>query len=140
MEQGLPEHRFEIARQAVRGVIHALDEAGEDIQRLAFSAVMGTIRAFGWEHGDKKELLRGASYGLVQAADEIDSSIGDAAVEAMEIARHTARQIGIDADEAMTTAAEGILEAAEAISEEAVEEVETALFQEDSNCGDGDRT
>ena len=126
--EGLAQHRFEIARQAVRGVVHALNEASEDVEQLSSSAIAGILRAFGWERIDPRDIIRGASHGVVQGSQEVGVDPGDAAIAAIETARNYAKETGFDEKEAMYEAAEAAIEAAEDIGPEAVVKVEQSLL------------
>ncbi len=127
IESGRPEHRFEVARQAIRGTVHALDEAGEDILRLAQSAMSGVLKSFGWDRVNRPELLRGASYGFVEAVEEIGGDTAKAAAVAVEVARELADDAGLGEQEAMNEAAKAAREVAETISPQTVENVERSL-------------
>ncbi|MFO8101008.1 MAG: MFS transporter [Dehalococcoidia bacterium] len=125
--QGEPGHRFEVARQALRGAIGAIDEANEDVERLFRSAFNGVLRAFGWERLDLSEVIRGASYGAVQQAGETGGDTAKAARMAIDAAQAMAQRTGRDEMDAMTEAAAGALEAATAIGPDEAVKVEQSI-------------
>ena len=123
----LPAHRFEIARQAMKGAIHAIEEVTEDIERLTYSAMAGVMNTLKSGHVDLRDAIKGASYGAVEGADEIGANPADSAAKAVEVARELAEQSGLSEEEAVALAIEGSLEAAKAIGPEAVSKVKSSL-------------
>ncbi len=118
VKEGRPEHRFEVARQAVLGAVSALDEAGEDFERLSRSAMNGVLRAFSWERVDLSDVVRGVSYGAVQGAKETGGDPAKAASTSIEAVRDMAKASGYDEREAIASATAGAIEAAENFSPE----------------------
>lgn len=123
----------EIARHAVRGAIHALDEVTGDLSSVAKGAALGTVKALNWSRTSTFGIFREIGYGTVQGAGEVGANVGQAAAEALEGAREAAHELGISEDEAAAHAAEGVLAAAESIGPEAVAEVKEMLHPHLSN-------
>ena len=126
----------EIARQAARGVLHAVGEASvRNTERLIRPAVAGIVRALSRAHVDPQDTFRGLGYGLVQGAAEAGKDIGQTAMQAVDSARDAARAADVEEEEAAALAAEGALAAAEAVGPEAATEVRRVLYPETPSPG-----
>jgi hypothetical protein len=122
---------IEVARQAARGSIHAIDKiARVDVGQLAYHAVIGVTQALRRSRMDSRDALRGAGYGVVQGAEEIHADLGDVAIQAVEAAKEIAAEIGLPEEVAVAEAEKGALEAAETLGPEAVDRVKDALAGE----------
>jgi MFS family permease len=125
---GAPENVGEVARQAARGVIHAVDRtARTDVGDLARQATLAVVRSLRGSEIDAGDAIRGAGQGVVQGADEVRADVGQAAVQAVKAARELAPESGIDEEVAMAEAARGALDAAVALGPKAVAEVEASI-------------
>ena len=86
------------------------------------------------------DAILGASQGIIQGAAETGIDLGKATLQTILVAREVAVQIGLSEDVAVAKAAEGALQAAEAIGPEAVAEVAESLPDEILALGDkGDK-
>ncbi len=122
--QAAPAQGFEVARETVRGAMHAAGEAmTADVRQLSYAAVTGIARALRGRHSDRQEMLRGAGYGAVQGANEIGADPGEAVLRAMEAARETAAYTGLTRENAEVQVARGALEAAESLGPETAQKV-----------------
>ncbi len=122
------QYGLEVARQAARGSIHAVDKMAQaDVGQLVHRAVLAVTQAMRRSRVDSKDALRGASYGVVQGAGEIQADLGEAAVQAIEAAEEAALQAGLSQEVAVSEAAHGALEAAEALGPEAEAQVRASL-------------
>ena len=129
-EDARKNYGLEVAKQAARGSIHAIDKlAKADVGQLAHQAVLGVTRALRHSRVDSKDALRGAGYGVVQGADEIHADLGEAALQAVEAAKELAAETGLSEEAAVAEIAKGALEAAEALGADAVEQLKT-IFPE----------
>ncbi|MDD5093667.1 MAG: MFS transporter [Dehalococcoidia bacterium] len=129
-EEALPVHQFEVAREGVRGAIHALSETALDIGRLTNSAVLGVVRALEHPLSDPKDALRGAGYGAVQGAGEIGSDLAETARQAVAAGKELAEPRGLSQEAAASQVAKGAMEAAEALGPEAAESVKESLSRD----------
>ena len=120
-------YRFEAARHAVRGAMHAQGETTAGIERLSHTAVTGVVRALRNNRTGHLDALRGAGYGAVQGAHEAGTDPDEAARQAMQAARETARYTGLSEEAAEAYVARGALEAAEAINPETVASVRASI-------------
>ncbi len=122
---------FEVARQAARGSIHAIDKiAHMDVGQLAYQAVTGISQAMRRSRVDARDAIRGAGYGVVQGADEVQADLGEVALQAIEAAKEAASDAGLSEEVAAAEAAQGAMEAAESLGPEAVAQVEAKLDEE----------
>ena len=130
------EHGLELARHATRGAAHAGAEAGEQAERVARAAAVGTLRALGGLPVSLWEAVRGAGYGTVQGALEAGHDPAQMAVAAMEAAREIAPELGITEEEAAAAAAMGVLDAAAVAGDETLAAVRAALPDELAEAGE----
>jgi MFS family permease len=122
---------FEVARQAARGSIHAIDKiARMDVGQLAYQAVIGISQAMRRSRVDARDAIRGAGYGVVQGAEEVQADLSEVALQAIEAAKEVASDAGLSEEVAAAEAARGAMEAAEALGPEAVAQVEATLDEE----------
>lgn len=129
-DRTLPIHRFEIARHAVRGALHALNDTAMDIEHLTQSAVEGVGSALRFSSADSPEILRGMGHGAVQGAGELGGDLAAATRGALHAIRDLARQRGLNEDLAVHHASQGAMDAAEAIGPKAREDLRESLAQE----------
>lgn len=125
-----PEHDTEVARQAARGALHAVDETPAEIEQLASPAIVGIVSALAKAHVSPYDALRGAAYGIVQGASETGVDLARAATEAIAGARETARTLNMKEEQAVQQAARGALEAAQALGSQAAAQVKEVLPNE----------
>ncbi len=123
----LAEHGLGLARHATRGAIHAGDDLAEQADKVVRGSVLGTLRTMASQEFAPGDALRGAGYGVVEGAVEAGEDLANALNLAMEAAREASPELGMDADEAANTLAEGALQAAKAAGEEAVSEIQRTL-------------
>ena len=126
-EKDMRTHAGEVARQSARGTMHAEKNTDLDVGHLARSAVMSIARTFGRARIVPREALRGAGYGVVQGVGETGADLGKATINAVEAAREVAGQAGLSEAEAAAYFAQGALDAAAAIGDEAVAQVKASL-------------
>ena len=124
------EHGLELARHATRGAVHAGTEAGEQAERVARAAAVGTLRALGGLPVSLREVFHGAGYGIVQGALEAGHDPAQMAAAVVEAAREMAPELGMTEEEASTAAAMGVLDAARAAGDETLASVRPALPEE----------
>jgi hypothetical protein len=120
-------HGSEVARQIARGTMHAKTKTDLDVGQLARSAVLGIGSIFGRRQIVPQDALRGAGYGVVQGAGETGADLGKAAISAVEAGKEVAEQAGLSEKEAAAYVAQGGLDAAAAIGDEAMTEVKASL-------------
>ena len=130
------EHGLELARHATRGAAHAGAEAGEQAERVARAAAVGTLRALGRLPVSLREAVHGAGYGTVQGALEAGHDPAQMAAAAMEAAREVAPELGITEEEAAAAAAMGVLDAAAVAGDETLAAVRAALPDELAEAGE----
>jgi MFS family permease len=119
---------LEVARQTARGSIHAVDKMAQaDVGQLVHRAVLAVTQAMRRSRVDSKDALRGAGYGVVKGAEEVQADLGDAAVQAVEAAKEIAPEVGLAEEVAMTEAAKGAIEAAQDIGPDAVKQIQQSL-------------
>jgi hypothetical protein len=134
----VPQHGGEVALQAARGIIHAVDRTARiDAGDLARQAMLAVVRGLERSEVDAGDAIRGAGHGVVQGADEVRADVGQAAVQAVEGARQVASEAGISEEVAMAEAARGALDAAVALGPKAVAEVEASIRGEATAGGEG---
>ena len=98
-----------------------------DVSEIAREAVIGVMGAGAKTDADPEDSLKAAGQGVMQGAVETGADLGEVACRAIEAARDVARHIGLPEDIAAIRAAQGILEAAEAVGPEAVAKVQSWL-------------
>jgi hypothetical protein len=119
----------EIARNATRGALHALDEMADDVEQVAKGAVLGSVKALSWAGIKPEDALRDSGYGVIQGAGEAGANVGQAAAQAVEAAREAAGELDLSEDAAAALMVQGVLSAARTLGPEALAEVEHALPQ-----------
>lgn len=121
-------HSVEIARHSARGAIHALEEvAFVDVGQLSHYALLSVVRSLRRIKADPRDVLRGASYGIIEGASETGADLGKAAQQAVAAATKTAQESGLTEENAASEATLGALSAAESLGENAVAQVREAL-------------
>ena len=80
---------------------------------------MGTVRGVSGTVRNPRDLIRKAVQGIVRGAYEADSDLYFVAFSAMEAAREVADEFGLDGQDAVNQALEGMYEEAEDMQEEA---------------------
>jgi len=121
-------HGREVAKQAARGAIHAVDkESHKDIGWFAHQAVLGVVQALRRSQVDTLDALWGASYGVMRGADEVKADLGTVALNAVQAAKEVASKTGLSEEAAVAQAIEGAMDAANALGPRAVEQVKTSL-------------
>ena len=121
--EGAADNGMELALHATRGAVHAADNVTGQVSEITRGAVLGTMRTLGNLPVIPYETLRGAAQGAVQGAIEARRSPVEAAEAAVAAAQEAAAELGISEDEAATAAAEGIVSAARAAGQEALDAV-----------------
>jgi hypothetical protein len=128
-EKGMA-HGTEVARQAARGSMHAIDKMTKaDMGRIARQAVSAVGQVMKRSQVDARGAIRGAGYGVVQGASETEADLGEAARQAVEGAREFAAEAGLPQDAAAAEAAQGALESAAALGPDAVAQVKEAIAE-----------
>ncbi|HEY49988.1 MAG TPA: MFS transporter [Dehalococcoidia bacterium] len=118
----------EVSRQAARGSIHAFDKtAKKSVGKLAYQATLGVVKAMRHTRVDPKDAIRGAGYGVVEGAGEIQADLGEVAIQAVKAAKEIASDVGITEEAAVAEAASGAFEAAEALGQDALAQVRAAI-------------
>jgi MFS family permease len=119
---------IEVAKQAARGSMHAIDKlAKADVGQLVHQTVLGVTRALQQSGVDSKDALCGAGYGVVQGAEEVHADLGETALQAVEAAKELAAETGLSEEAAVAEITQGVLEAAQALGVEAVAQVKESL-------------
>ncbi len=124
------EHDTEVARQAARGALHAIDETPDTIETVAAPALVGIVSALDKAHVSPYDAIRGAAYGIIQGAKETRVDLAAAAKEAIAGARDTARSLNLEEEEAAFQAAQGAWGAARILGPEAEALVTAVLSPE----------
>jgi hypothetical protein len=124
------EHDTEVARQAARGALHAVDETPAEIEQLADQAVVGIVHALDKSNISPYDALRGAAYGVVEGASETSEDLGRATTGAIAGAKETAQSLHLHEEKATQQAARGALEAAQTLGSQAVSQVKQVLPDE----------
>jgi len=120
----------EVARQAARGSMHAIEELEVgDASELANQTVQGVTKALSHSGVDSKDALHGAGYGVIQGTAEIKADLTAATVQAVEAAKKIASDIGLAEDVAITEVARGAIAAAEDAGDKEATHLK-ALFSE----------
>jgi MFS family permease len=109
------EHGIEFARHATRGVMLATKDAGVGLEHLAKGTVRAALETSELSGADAKDVFRGVGYGTVEGAAEAGANVSEATERAMEAIRLAAQEIGFPEKEALAVAAQGAIDAAEAI-------------------------
>ena len=109
----------QLAHHAARGTMHTVIGREQDLQALTRGAVLGTVRGVSGTLRNPRDLIRKAVQGIVRGAYEADSDLYFVAFSAMEAAREVADEIGLDGQDAVNQALEGMYEEAEDVQEEA---------------------
>ena len=120
---------IEATRHAVRGALHAVG-AAQDMSLLSQQAIIGISQAMRRAGGDPLQNLRGSGQGAVQGAIETGADLGETASSAIKASREVAHQAGLTEEEASAAVAQGMLEAAEAVSPEALAMVKEGVPEE----------
>jgi hypothetical protein len=120
-------HGVEITREVARGAMHVADEKPLSTEQLAGSVTTGVVEASSRAGISPMNGILGASQGIIQGAAETGIDLGEATLQAIEAAKGMAAYIGLSEEDAVDKAAEGALQAAEAIGPEAVAEVVESL-------------
>jgi hypothetical protein len=107
--------------------MHAKTNTGLAVGQLARSAVLGIASTFEQRGITPADALRGAGYGVVQGAGEIGVALGQAAIGAVEAGKELAEQAGLSEKQAAAYVARGALDAAAAIGDKAMTDVEGSL-------------
>ena len=102
----------ELARHATRGALQAGGELTVEVGSVARGAVIGALRVLTARRVPALEALRGAGYGAVQGAIESGADPAKSADQAIAAARELASELRLDADQAVTAIAAGVLDAA----------------------------
>jgi MFS family permease len=125
-----PEHDTEVARQAARGALHAVDESPVEIEHLVSPAIVGIVCAMYEAHLNPYDALRGAAYGIVEGTGETGMDLARAATEAIAGARETARTLHLKEEEATQQVVRGVLEACQTLGPQAVGLIKKTLPNE----------
>ena len=125
--EDISEHSMELARHATRGAAHVGDDLTGHVDRVVHGAVTGTLRAMSGRSVAPEETLRGAGYGVVEGALESGKDPIWAVNLAMQAARETSEEMGLDSEYSAAILAEGALQAAEASGEDVADAVKNAI-------------
>ena len=120
-------HGVEIARQAARGAMHAVDDKSIAVENLVGPVVTSVITASGKAGINPLNGIQGASQGIIQGAIETGIDLTAATIATIEAAKELAKQSGVSKEAAVVKATVGALETAEAAGPEALESVREAL-------------
>ena len=123
-------HGVEITREVARGAMHVADEKPLSMEQLVSSVTTGVLEASSHAGVSPMNGILGASQGIIQGSAETGSDLGEATHQTIEAVRKVAAHIGLSEEAAVEIAAEGALQAAEAIGLEAVAEVVESLPEE----------
>ena len=129
-KEGVEMHGVEITREVARGAMHVADEKPLSMEQLVSSVTTGVLEASSHSGVSPMNGILGASQGIIQGSAETGSDLGEATHQTIEAVRKVAAHIGLSEETAVDKAAEGALQAAEAIGPEAVAEVVESLPEE----------
>jgi len=124
------EHGAEITREIARGAIHVVDERSVDVEQLASAVVNSVVETTIRAGADPYDAMMGTSQGIIQGTAEAQGDLTAAATGTIESAAKIASRSGMSEERAVAEATEGVLQAAEAIGDEAVTRVMEALVQQ----------
>jgi hypothetical protein len=110
--------------------MHAVDEKPVSGKKLAHTVATSVVEASSHAGVSPMNGILGASQGIIQGASETGIDLGEATFQTIEAAKEVAAHIGLTEEAAVGKAAEGALQAAEAIGPEAVAEVVESLPEE----------
>ena len=120
-------HGAEISRQMARGAVHVADDKPVDAGQVASAVVTGVVQVSTRAGADPHDAILGASQGIIQGTAEAHGDLAAATARTIETAKEIAGQAGVSQELAAAEAAEGALQAAEAIGAEAVAIVKEAI-------------
>lgn len=123
------EHGVEISRQAARGAVHIVEDNPQLAEHLAGAVTTSVIEASERVGVDFENAILGASQGIVQGAAETNIDLSMVTADTMAAVGELAAQAGLSEELALARAAEGALQAAEALGPEAVAEVAEVIFE-----------
>jgi len=130
VREGVNEHGAEITKQVARGAMHVVDEKPVATEQLVGPIVTGVVKVFKEAGGKPLNGISGVSQGIIQGAIETGADLSVATTQAIEAAKEVAAEVGLPVETIIAKMAEGTLQAAEAISLEAVAEVAESLPDE----------
>ncbi|MDA1226821.1 MAG: MFS transporter [Chloroflexi bacterium] len=127
-EQRVTENQGEnVAGNVSRGAYHELDKIAGNRRSTARAALEGVIEALSKASSEPEDLIWGVGYGATQVADEVGMDLGDAVLDAVAAVKDAAESLGVAEDEAASIAADGAMQAAADIGENATRAVRSAL-------------
>ncbi len=129
-KEEVKEHGIEVTRQAARGAMHVVNEKPLAVEQLVGPVMTGIVKVSSQAGVNPLNGILGASQGIIQGAAETGADLGDATLQIIEAVKEIAAQTGLSEESAVAKAAEGALQAAEAIGPEAVAEVVESLPEE----------
>ena len=121
------EHGLGLALHATRGAVHAAGSVTGQVGNVTRGAVLGTVQALDRLRVSPHELLRGAAQGAIQGAVEARQDPTTVAMAAVEAARESAAELGLTEEEATSSAAAGLVAAAQAAGDKTIDAVLAAL-------------
>ncbi|MDA1316377.1 MAG: MFS transporter, partial [Acidobacteria bacterium] len=127
--EGAGKGTTEIARHATRGAMHAANTVGLGMGRLSHEAMRGTFSAFGRTRANPLDVIRGATYGIIQGASDVGADLVLVAGQAVDSARQAAAQLGLSEEQAVAQAAQVAIEAAEEMDGEGAAKVKDAMLR-----------
>jgi MFS family permease len=135
-EAEVREYGAEISRQVARGAVHVTDDKPVDVGQLAAAVVTGVVEASTRAGANPSDAILGASQGVIQGTAEAHGDLLVAAARTIETAKELAIESGVSEELAAARAAEGALQAAEAIGSEEAATVKEAILPAESGRQD----
>jgi MFS family permease len=120
-------HGVEITQHTARGAMHVVNEKPMPVEQLVSPVIASVVKVFGQAGVNPLNGISGASHGIIQGAAETGADLGTATIQLIEAVKDVAVQTGLSERLAVAKAAEGALQAAEAISPEAMAKVRESL-------------
>lgn len=121
-------HGYQVARHVARGAMHASGEIAEEVGHSAHQTMVSIFDALAkGATTDQEQILWGATYGLLEGAEEIGADLFDTADQALKSAKEIAEQKGLEPDAVASQVATGLSLAARARGPEAVAQVDAAI-------------
>jgi hypothetical protein len=120
-------HGVEIARQAARGALHAVNDTPLATEQLIIPVTTGIVKVTSRAGVNPLNGISGTSQGIIQGAVETGTDLHMVTTRTLEAARKAALEAGLSEEVAVSKATEGMLQAAEALGANTITQVKEAL-------------
>ncbi len=123
----LGEAGADLAHQAAREVMKAVNEVTDDVGELSRRAVVNVLNDLDRTAGDIQDAVSAAAYGAVLGAGDMGADVVQAATHAIAGAKEAALRLGLSEEDAAAQAVQGALLAAEILDPQAAARLKGAL-------------